>query len=92
MGPVTDVGWIVLAIAVVCLFGWYFWHTVATAINYARTVTDYLDTRSERLRNRLEFEARHGRPPFWYRLMQKLTIVIVIAGVAALVWTKFRGA
>ena len=92
MAGMPDFGWIALAIAVVSIFAWYFWHTAVSMLRRAKAITDYLDTRSERLRQRLEYEAIHGRPPLWYRLAQKVVIVTVIAGAAALVWTKFRGA
>jgi hypothetical protein len=87
-----DLGWIALGIAIAALFAWYFWHTALSMLRFARTVTEMLDTRSERLRARLEHEAIHGRPPLWYRLVQRLIILMVIAGAAALVWTKFTGA
>jgi len=85
-------GWIAFGLALLALFAWYFWHVASSMIHNARMIVDFLDTRSERLRRRLEFEAIHGRPPLWYRLAQRLVIVVVIAGAAAMVWTKFRGA
>ncbi|MDB5525994.1 MAG: hypothetical protein JWM58_3757 [Rhizobium sp.] len=92
MADGSDIGWIALGIAVVAMFAWYFWHTAVSMLRYGKSVSDYLDTRSERLRQKLEYEAIHGRPPLWYRLVQRLMILIVIAGAAALVWTKFRSA
>jgi hypothetical protein len=87
----SDIGWVALGIAVVAIFAWYFWHSAVSMFRYAKSLTDFLDTRSERLRQRLQHEAMHGRPPLWYRLMQRLVILMLVAAVAALVWTKFRG-
>lgn len=91
MTDAGQAGWIALGIALLLLFGWFFWHSATSMLRNARMIVEFLDTRSERLRHRLEFEAIHGRPPLWYRLAQRLVILIVIAGAAALVWTKFRG-
>lgn len=91
MTAAEPVGWIVFAVLLLALFGWFFWHTATLMLHYARRIVEYLDTRSERLRRQLEFESIHGRPPFWYRLAQRLVILMVIAGAAALIWTKFRG-
>ena len=92
MAGVSDIGWIAFGIAVVVMFALYFWHTATSMLEYAKSLTNFLDTRSERLRQRLEHEAIHGRPPLWYRLAQRLVILLLVAAVAALVWTKFRGA
>lgn len=88
----ADLGWLALGAAVVALFAWYFWHIAVSMVRSMRAINGYLDTRSERLRRQLDHEAIHGRPPLWYRMVQKALILIVIAGTAALVWTKFRGA
>jgi hypothetical protein len=92
MTAVEQMGWIAFGVVLLALFGWFFWHAATSMIHYARMIVEFLDMRSERLRRRLEFEAIHGRPPLWYRLVQRLVILLVIAGAAALVWTKFRGA
>jgi hypothetical protein len=92
LADVSDIGWIALGIAVVAMFVWFFWHTAVSMIAYAKSLTDFLDTRSERLRQRLQHEAIHGRPPLWYRMAQRLVILMLVAAVAAMVWTKFRGA
>jgi hypothetical protein len=92
MAAGEQAGWIAVGVLLLMLFGWFFWHTATSMIYYARMISEFLDMRSERLRRRLEFEAIHGRPPLWYRLVQRLVILLVIAGAAALVWTKFRGA
>jgi hypothetical protein len=92
MADVPDIGWIALGIAVVAAFAWFFWHTARSMLRNARALTDYLDSRSMRLRQRLDYEAMHGRAPLWYRLAQKLAILTLVAAVAALAWTKFRGA
>jgi hypothetical protein len=92
MTAAGNTGWIAFGVLLLLLFGWFFLHTAISMIRNARMIVAFLDTRSERLRHRLDFEAIHGRPPFWYRLVQRLLILLVIAGAAALVWTKFRGA
>jgi hypothetical protein len=92
MTDVADIGWLAFGIAVVAMLVWYFWHTAVSMVAYAKSLTDFMDTRSARLRQRLEHEARYGRPPLWYRLAQRLIITIVIVGAVAMVWTKFRGA
>jgi hypothetical protein len=91
MTAAEQAGWMIFGILLLVLFGWFFWHTATTMLHHARTIAEFLDLRSERLRRRLEFEAIHGRPPFWYRLAQRFLILMVIAGAAALIWTKFRG-
>jgi hypothetical protein len=92
MAATEQAGWIAFGAVLLALFGWFFWHAATSMIHYAGVISEFLDMRSERLRRRLEFEAVHGKPPLWYRLVQRLVILIVIAGAAALVWTKFRGA
>lgn len=92
MVDVADIGWIAFGAALVALFAWYFWHVAVSMLRTMRLINDYLDSRSLRLRQQLEHEAIHGRPPLWYRLVQKVLILTVIAGAAALVWTKFTGA
>ena len=91
MTAAEPAGWIVFAVLLLALFGWFFWHSATSMLHHARRIAEFLDMRSERLRRQLEFEAIHGRPPFWYRLAQRLVILMVIAGAAALIWTKFRG-
>ena len=92
MAEVADIGWLAFGAAIVGLFAWYFWHTAVSMLRYMRSINGFLESRSSRLRQQLEHEAVHGRPPLWYRLVQKALILTVIAGTAALVWTKFRGA
>ena len=92
MSEGMEAGWIAFGLVLLAFFAWYFWHAATSFIHHARAIVEFMDTRSERLRRRLEFEAIHGRPPLWYRLAQRLFILLVIAGAAALVWTKFRGA
>ena len=92
MVAVGDLGWYAVGIALIALFAWYFWHTAKSMISSMRLIHEYLDTRSERLRRRLEHEAIHGRPPLWYRAAQKLMILIIIAGCVALMWMKVKGA
>eukprot|EP01035_Chromulina_nebulosa_P057370 gene57370-78602_t len=80
----SDAAWIVVAVGVVVLFSWYFWHVGVTMLRNARAVADFLDGRSARLRRQLEYEAVHGGPPLWYRLARRLIIFIAIAAAAAL--------
>ena len=92
MNQAPDAGWIVFGLLLLGLFGWYFWHTIHSMFAYARALVDLMDTRSARLRQRIDHEAKYGVPPLWYRAAQKLIITIIIAGAAALVWVKFRSA
>ena len=87
-----QLGWIAFGIALLALFAWYFWHTAVMMVRFIKIIIHYLDTSSERLRRQLEHEAIHGRPPLWYRMVQKALILVIIAGAVALVWTKFKGA
>jgi len=88
----ADIGWLAFGAAIVALFVWYFWHTAVMMVRYFRTITHYLDTRGDRLKAEIAHEAIHGRPPLWYRMVQKALILSIIAGAAALVWMKFKGA
>ena len=92
MAEAADIGWLAFGAALVVFFAWYFWHMAVSMARSMRSINGFLDSRSGRLRRQLEHEAIHGRPPLWYRLVQKALILTVIAGTAALVWTKFRGA
>ena len=91
MGGGIDLWTLVLVIGVIVLFGWFFWHTATAMVSYARQITHYLDTRSERLRQKLEYEQMHGPLPLWYRVIQKGLILLIVVGAATLVWMKFRG-
>ena len=91
MTDAGQAGWIAFGVLLLALVGWFFWHSATSMLHNARTIIEFWDMRSDRLRRRLEFEAIHGRPPFWYRLAQRLVILMVIAGAAAMIWTKLRG-
>lgn len=80
-----------LGIGVILLLGWFFWHTGTAMVRAARQVTEYLDTRSARLRQRLEDERRHGPPPLALRVARQGVILLLIACVLVMVWLKFGG-
>ncbi|MGV3552805.1 hypothetical protein [Rhizobium sp.] len=85
-------GWLAFGAVLVVLFAWYFWHTAVTMVRYFRSITHYLDTRNDRLKAEIAQEAIHGRPPLWYSMVQKALILLMVAGVAAMIWMKFKGA
>jgi hypothetical protein len=91
MVEMPDVGVLLLAVAVVALVVWFFWHTISTMLDYGRQLAEFFDSSSERLRRKLDYEAIHGRPPLWYRFLQGMIMTAFIAAVAALIWNEFRG-
>ena len=90
MTAFPDIKLIALAVGVIALFAWFFWHVAATYVGTARRFANWLDTGAERQRARIEHENRFGKPPLWLRAARAVMIVIIFAGAGALVFWKLR--
>ena len=78
-----------LAIGVVALFVWFFWHTGAAMLNALKVLIHLIETAPERRRAYAEAEARAGgRFPLWYRAGRVLALTALFALVAYIVWVK----
>ena len=83
-------GWS-LIVGVTALFVLFFWHTARTMISSARRIAEIADGAAERQRAGLEYEAKFGPRPLWYRAMQKLIIAVLIVGTGWLIWDRLLG-
>ena len=83
-------GWS-LIIGVSALFVWFFWHTACAMLSSARRIAEIADSASARQRAELEYEAKFGPRPLWYRAVQKLIIAVLIAGTGWLIWDRLLG-
>ena len=83
-------GW-ALIISMAALFLWYFWHVASSMISGGRRIAEIADGAAERQRAELEYEAKYGPRPLWYRAMQKLIIAVLIVGSGWLIWDRLLG-
>lgn len=80
-----------LIISVAALFVWYFWHVATSLISGARRISEITDGAAARQRAELEYEAKFGPRPLWYRAMQKLVLTALFGLSAWLVWDMIQG-
>ena len=80
-----------LIIAVASLFIWYFWHVITSMISGARRISEVVDGAAARQRAELDYEAKFGPRPLWYRALQKLIIAVLIVGTGWLIWDRLLG-
>ena len=83
-------GWS-LIIGVAALFVWYFWHTAKSMISSARRIAEIAEGAADRQRAELDYEAKFGPRPLWYRAAQKLIIAVLIVGTGWLIWDRLLG-
>ena len=79
-----------LAVGVVALFVWYFWHVVRSVleglIGTVRTIQNWPQIR----RAMVEAEARAGgRYPLWYRAARVLCLSLIVGLAAYLIYRRF---
>jgi small-conductance mechanosensitive channel len=81
-----------LAVGVLALFGWFFWHVGATMIDTGRRLAAYLDGSSARRRAALEQKAVHGPTPLWLKAIRFFLIASLIVLLASGFWIKMTAA
>ena len=81
-----------LALALVGLFGWYFWHTGSMMLEFTRRVVATIQNWPEIRRAMAEAEAQSGgRYPLWFRAARVGLILALVCLLALLVWRKLAG-
>ncbi len=90
MDAVPDLQTIGLALAVLALLGWFFWHVAASYLNAAKRFSAWLDTGAQRQRDRIEHERIRGRPPLWLRSVRAALIAAMVGMMAYLVAGKLQ--
>jgi len=79
-----------LAVAVLLLFGAFFWFTGVHMIDYASRLIHTIQHWSEIRRAMVEAEVRAGgRYPFWFRLVRGSLLVGLVGLMVLVVWRKF---
>lgn len=82
-----------LALVVVGLVVWYFWHTAGLLLALSRRLVVTIQSWPETRRQLAEAEAQAGgRHPLWLRTVRFSLIATMVALCALLVWRKFGGA
>ena len=78
-----------LGVALVALFGWFFWHTASVMLDAGRRVVATIQNWPQIRRAMVEAEVRSGgRYPFWFRAVRVLLILALIGLLALLLWRK----
>lgn len=90
MNAIPDLQVIVLALAVMALVGWFFWHVAASYIDIAKRFAAWLDARAQRQRDRIEYERINGRPPFWLRSVRAALITAMVGLMAYVMARKLQ--
>ncbi len=90
MNQTLDLYAVLLWIAVIAVFGLFFWLVGAVIWNDIRRLSAFIEGWPERRRQRLAREEKEGRPPAWKRALRLLLQVVAIVGALALVWLKVR--
>ena len=80
-----------LAVAVIALFAWFFWHTARSIwgwfVRMVRTIQTWPQTR----RAMVEAEVRAGgRYPFWLRAARVLIVLFAVALVAYIIYRRLQ--
>ena len=90
MNQTLDLYAVLLWIAVIAVFGLFFWLVAAVFWNDIRRIYAIIDGWPERRRQRLAREEKEGRPPTWLRALRWLLQIVAVLGAFALVWLKLR--
>jgi len=78
-----------LAVALLALFGWYFWHVATTMWHAGRSIIATIQDWPQTRRAMVEAEARNGgRYPFWFRAARVVLILALIGLLLLLMWRK----
>jgi hypothetical protein len=78
-----------LAVALLALFGWFFWHTGAVMLDASRRLIGTIQNWPQIRRAMVEAEVRSGgRYPFWFRAVRVTLILALIGLLLLLVWRK----
>jgi hypothetical protein len=78
-----------LAVALVALFGWFFWHVATSMLGAGRQIVATIQNWPQVRRAMADAEARSGgRYPFWFRAMRVLLILALIGLMLLLLWRK----
>ena len=81
-----------LALVVVALFAWFFWHTSTTMLDMARRLVTTIQNWPQTQRAMAEAEAQAGgRYPLWFRAVRVLLVLALLALCATLLWRKAFG-
>jgi len=79
-----------LAVAVLALFGWFFWHVGSSMLEAMRRLVSTIQNWPQIRRSMVEAEARSGgRWPLWYRAVRVFLVVAMIALMVLVAWRKF---
>jgi hypothetical protein len=82
----------VIAVALIALFGFFFWHTGASLLRMSRALIGSIQNWPETRRAMTEAEAQSGgRYPLWYRAIRVSLVVSMIGLAALLIWRKVTG-
>ena len=80
-----------LAVAVIALFGWFFWHTATAMLDAARLLIGTIQNWPQIRRRMVEAEVRSGgRYPLWFRAVRAGLILALIGLLALLLWRKLE--
>jgi hypothetical protein len=80
-----------LAVAVVALFVWYFWHTARTMFEWFTTVVRMIQNWPQTRRAMVEVEARAGgRYPWWYRAARLSLVLAMVLFAAYFIYRLFQ--
>ena len=90
MNQTLDLYAVLLWIAVVAVFGLFFWLVAAIFWTDIRRISAIIDGWPERRRQRLAREEEEGRPPAWKRAVHLLLQIVAVLGAFTLVWLKLR--
>jgi len=82
---------LLLALAVIALFGIFFWHVARVFWGSARHVTNVLEAWSQRDRRRPAYEPRHKPPLTWKQILRRAIQGFLILAMVGLLWLKLRG-
>ena len=80
-----------LALGVIVVIGGFFAYVGYRFWSYGKQLATTLDTRSQRQRERLEYEEKHGAPPVWKRALARLVQALFITVMLGLVWYRLKG-
>ncbi len=91
MNGTLDLSAVSLAVAVLALFGLFFGYVAYRFWSGIRRISDLLDGRAERQRQRLAYEEKHGTPPAWKQALRRLVLILLVVAALALVWFRLTG-
>ncbi len=91
MNQTLDPYAILLWIAVIAIFGLFFWLVASIFWNDIKRISAIIDQAPERRRERLALEEKQGMPPAWKQALRRLAQIALVLAALGLVWFRLRG-